>query len=100
MAILDPFEDIRAARAAGLPLGDPAKLQKIIPAAVMAIEVTAGEVDASIVDVFMAISNVARIMIKKIENPAWDKGTRAAYRVTFLETLKKGLLRDLERDYP
>lgn len=97
MAILDPIEDIRAARKAGLPLGDPAKLEKIIRAGIDAIEKSAEDVDARMADVFMATENVARIMLTKTEKPEWDKATRAHYHATFLNTLAKALARDLDK---
>lgn len=97
MAILDPIEDIRAARAAGFPIGDPAKMEKIIKAAVDAIEKTSADVDARLVEIFMSTSNIARIMITKTEKQEWDKAARAFYHKTFLITLAKTMARDLDR---
>jgi hypothetical protein len=100
MALLDTAEDIRKARLLGNPVADPAKVEKIIKAALAAIEKEAERVDARRVDIFMSVANVARILVERTENPEWPLNVRHEWHALFMRTLTRNLARNLAKRLP
>lgn len=98
--LLDDIEDIRESRRLGLPIADPAKVEKIVLAALAAIEKEAELRDARRVDIFMSVANVARILVERTENPEWPLAQRHGWHTLFLATLSRTLKRNLAKRLP
>lgn len=98
--ILDTAEEIAAARAAGQPVADPAKLEKMLKAIMPVIETEAAKAGARNTDMMMLVCNITRIYLRRIGNPQWTKENWAFHHAVFLNTLDHCLRRDPARRLP
>ena len=98
--ILDTAEEIAAARAAGQPVADPAKLEKMLKTIIPVIETEAAKVGARNADMMMLVCNIARIYARRIGDPSFSKEAWTIHNAALLNTLDHCLKRDLARRLP